>query len=128
MLSTGVMGSRYTKKPNITPPPTNYTPAPPPPVGPPTPPASDFIEVPAATSCEGQGIKEVPQEDCQAACTDLNFTFTGFKKRPNISGCFVMDGGQFNGDCNFNTKINSKCLNPPCQLDGSTVQQICLRK
>ena len=25
---------------------------------------------------------------------DLNFTFTGYKKRQNISGCFVLEGGQ----------------------------------
>ena len=60
----------YATKPQIPPPPANFTPAPPP-VGPPTPPASDFIEVPASTSCEGQGIKEVPQAECQAACKDL---------------------------------------------------------
>ena len=56
----------YATKPQIPPPPANFPPAPPPPVGPPTPPASDFIEVPASTSCEGQGIKEVPQAECQA--------------------------------------------------------------
>ena len=34
---------------------------------------------------------------------------------------------RYNGNCNFNTKPDAKCLAPPCQLDGSTVRQICSR-
>jgi len=102
--------------------PANYTPSP----APHYPNASQYIEVPAATTCVGQGISPVPSADCARACLDLGFKGTGPRQRPNISGCFVMTQGKHAGNCNFNSNASATCT-PPCTLYGSIVRPICLR-
>eukprot|EP00038_Savillea_parva_P004671 m.140890 g.140890 ORF g.140890 m.140890 type:complete len:848 (-) comp11542_c0_seq6:303-2846(-) len=110
-------------KPNVPQPPGNYTPAPAPP---PAPPGGDYIEVPASTTCEAQGIKPVPEEYCPRACAALGFKDTGDRARPNMSGCFVMADGQYAGNCNYNTNTSATCT-PPCTLFGATVRALCIR-
>jgi hypothetical protein len=111
----------YTKAPVIPAPPANYTTAP-------TPSPSTYIAVPDSTTCIKQGIKEVPSHDCGRACSILGFTFTGAKVRDGISGCFALVDGPYKGNCNFNSNASAvDCDKPPCQVEGSTVQNLCLR-
>ena len=107
---------------NILKPPANYTPSP----APHYPNASQYIEVPAATSCVDQGISPVPSEDCSRACLALGFKGTGPRARPNISGCFVLTQGKYAGNCNFNSNTSATCT-PPCTLYGSVVRSLCIR-
>jgi hypothetical protein len=111
-----------TKKPAVPQPPTNYTPVP----SPPSPPASSYIEVPAATTCTKQGIEDVSEVDCGHACLALGFTSTGPRARANISGCFVMTAGPYAGNCNYNTNKSATCT-PPCTLMGVVVRSLCVR-
>lgn len=112
----------YKAKPTVVAPIAAYTPSP----TPPFPNASQYIEVPATTTCAKQGISAVPMEDCDRACLALGFKGTGPRARPNISGCFVLTSGQYAGNCNYNTNASATC-EPPCTLYGSTVQSLCLR-
>ena len=112
----------YKTMPHIPLPPANYTPTP----APKYPNASQYIEVPAATTCVKQGITPVPSEDCARACQALGFKGTGPRARPNISGCFVLTEGQYAGNCNYNSNTSATCT-PPCTLYGSIVRSICLR-
>jgi len=107
---------------NIPKPPANYTPSP----APHYPNASEYIEIPADTSCVKQGITPVPEEDCSRACLALGFKSTGDRARPNISGCFVLTEGQYAGNCNYNTNASATC-EPPCTLFGSIVRSLCIR-
>jgi len=109
----------YVKDPAIPPPPANYTPVP-------RPPPDTYIQVPVATSCEKQGLREVTDEYCSDACLALQLDFTGDHARPNISGCFTLTEGQYAGNCNFNTNASAHCQ-PPCYLYGSPVAQLCHR-
>jgi hypothetical protein len=111
-----------TTKPVVPQPPGNYTPAP----APPAPPGGDYIEVPADTTCEAQGIQPVPEELCSHACVALGFKSTGDRARPNMSGCFVMADGQYANNCNFNTNKSASCK-PPCTLFGASVRALCIR-
>jgi hypothetical protein len=52
---------------------------------------------------------------------------SGARARPNISGCFVMTQGQYKDNCNFNSNASAACT-PPCELYGSVVQSLCIRK
>ena len=113
----------YKTEPNIPKPPANYTPVPPPP----SPPPAAYIEVPASTNCTDQGILPVAAEDCSRACLTLGFKPDGPRVRPNISGCFVMTEGQYEGHCNYNSNASAQC-DPPCTLYGAVVQSICVRK
>ena len=113
----------YKDKPSSIPlPPSNYTPSP----APHYPNASQYIEIPAATTCVKQGISPVPQQDCSRACLALGFKGTGPRARPNISGCFVLTQGKYAGNCNFNTNKSATCT-PPCTLYDSIVRSLCLR-
>ena len=40
---------------------------------------SEFIEVPATTTCAKQGITDVPAEYCHQACEALGFKYAGGK-------------------------------------------------
>ena len=113
----------YKKKPDVRPPPANFTPTP----APVYPDKSAYIEVPVNTNCIKQGIDPVPAEDCSRACGALGFKSTGPRARANISGCFVMADGPYKGNCNFNTNKSATC-EPPCTLMGVPVQSLCLRK
>jgi hypothetical protein len=113
----------YKKKPDIRPPPGNYTPTP----APVFPNKNAYIEVPADTTCVKQGITPVPAADCSRACGALGFKSTGPRARANISGCFVMTEGPYKGNCNFNSNKSATC-EPPCTLMGSEVRSLCLRK
>eukprot|EP01048_Picozoa_sp_COSAG05_P008695 COSAG05_NODE_676_length_7987_cov_3.066041_4_plen_822_part_00 len=113
----------YKKKPNVNPPPGNFTPTP----APVYPDKNAYIEVPAATSCIKQGITPVPEADCSRACGALGFKSTGDRARANISGCFVMTEGPYAGNCNYNTNKSATC-EPPCTLMGSVVRSLCIRK
>jgi len=113
----------YKKKPSLPGPIDDYKPSPPPPY----PPSGDYIELPAATTCTQQGITPVPAEDCDRACYALGFKYTGPHARPNISGCFVMTEGEYKDNCNYNTNTSAACT-PPCELYGSVVQSLCIRK
>eukprot|EP00039_Didymoeca_costata_P016028 m.279956 g.279956 ORF g.279956 m.279956 type:complete len:770 (+) comp16323_c13_seq1:95-2404(+) len=112
----------YKVKPNIPKPPANYTPVP----SPPSPPPGAYIEIPADTTCEKQGILPVPADDCSRACVALGFKASGPRSRPNISGCFVMTQGQYENDCNYNTNASATCT-PPCTLYGAVVRSLCIR-
>jgi hypothetical protein len=109
-------------KPVVPQPPGNYTPSP----APPGPPGGNYIEVPADTTCEAQGIQPVPEALCGHACFALGFKSTGDRARPNMSGCFVMTDGQYANNCNFNLNTSATCT-PPCTLYGSTVRALCIR-
>jgi hypothetical protein len=111
----------YETRPDVPPPPSNYTPAP-------APPPAAYIELPAATTCAKQGISEVPEQDCARACTILGFKFTGAKPRPNASGCFALTTGAWKDNCNYNTNKSAVCVEPPCTVEGSLAQALCLRK
>ena len=113
----------YKKKPDVRPPPGNFTPTP----APVYPDKAQYIEVPANTNCIKQGIDPVPAEDCSRACGALGFKSTGPRARANISGCFVMTDGPYKGNCNFNSNKSATC-EPPCTLMGVPVQSLCLRK
>ena len=63
------------------------------------PPMNHFVEAAADTSCAKLAMGPVSQEDCSAACTALGFKSTGPKARANISGCFVLTSGPFEGTC-----------------------------
>lgn len=112
-----------TTKPVVPPPPGNFTPVP----SPPSPPASAYIEVPAATTCQLQGIEAVTEEDCSHACLALGFKSGGLRSRPNMSGCFVMTTGRYAGNCDFNLNKSATCT-PPCSLYGSITRALCVRK
>jgi hypothetical protein len=109
----------YTHKPDIPPPNGNFTPHPDP-----TP--SQYIEVPASTSCFKQGIEAVPEYLCKAACLALGLKSGGNVNSPNISGCFVETTGKTTGRCEYNTNTSATC-EPPCILDGAVVAQVCIR-
>jgi hypothetical protein len=111
-----------TKKPVVPAPNGNFTPVP----SPPSPPASAYIEVPADTSCKAQGIIPVSAEDCGHACLALGFKSTGPRARANMSGCFVMTSGEYEGNCNFNTNTSASCT-PPCTLMGVVTRALCVR-
>jgi hypothetical protein len=57
----------------------------------------------------------------------LGFKYTGMRARENVTGCFVMTSGQYKNDCNFNTNTKAHC-EPPCMLEGASVQNLCVRK
>ena len=113
----------YLSKPDIPAPPANYTPTPP------APRPDRFIEVPADTTCAKQGITDVPANFCENACESLAFKYDGGKSEVNMTGCFVMTSGQSTGLCIFNTNsAASVCPQQPCTVDGSIVQQLCIRQ
>ena len=113
----------HKKKPTIPPPPGNFTPTP----APPMPSANAYIEVPADTTCEKQGIAPVSAEMCSHACLALGFKSTGARARPDPPGCFVMTTGQYAGNCNYNSNKSAAC-EPPCKLYGVVTRSLCVRK
>jgi hypothetical protein len=113
----------YIDKPIFPPPPANYTPTPP------APRPDRFIEVPATTTCAKQGITDVPSTYCQEACEALDFKYSGGKPNVNMTGCFVLTSGKYNGSCSFNTNSSAViCPEQPCTIDNSIAQQLCLRQ
>ena len=88
------------------------------------PPASHFVEVAANTTCSLQGLSPVSEGDCGRASADLGFKYTGPRARPNISGCFVLETGQYAGNSNYNTNLSATCT-PPCTLMGAVVRPLC---
>eukprot|EP00045_Choanoeca_perplexa_P014651 m.173976 g.173976 ORF g.173976 m.173976 type:complete len:227 (-) comp16746_c0_seq1:116-796(-) len=110
----------YTTKPDLPAPPTNYTPSP-------VPPSSDYIEVPADTTCLKQGLLEVPAKFCEEACEFLGFKYTGAKPRPNMTACFVLTTGQYTNECNYNRNASAICEHPPCTVYGGVGRALCLR-
>lgn len=117
----------YKTKPVIPGPPSAYKPRP---ITPP-PPASEFILEPSSTSCQRQGIEDVPEDLCKAACTETaHRTYTGAKSTTGVSGCFAIMEGKYIGNCNYNSNKSASCT-PPCRAGGpkgSLVGEICLRK
>jgi len=115
----------YTKAPTIPAPPGGgFTPQP---ITPPLP-ASAFILEPPTTSCILQGIKNVPEELCEEACTLVaNRTYTGAKQFGNIKGCFAIMSGEYKGNCNYNLNASAICT-PPCggSAGGVADGEICL--
>ena len=86
------------------------------------------VQVPATTNCVRQGITPVPNpKDCSRACLALGFKYTGMRARDNITGCFVLTSGEYKNDCNFNTNTKAHC-EPPCTLEGASVQNLCVRR
>lgn len=96
----------------------SLAPAPPPPV------PHDFSEALANSTCAEESMLPVAEYDCGRACASLGFKYTGPRARPNISGCFVLSSGQYEGNCNFNTNQSATCT-PPCSLMGAEVRSIC---
>jgi hypothetical protein len=88
-----------------------------------------FIEVPAQTTCDKQGITNVPSQYCQQACEALGFKFSGEKPTVNMTSCFVLTSGKYNNSCSFNTNTTATiCSEQPCTIDNSIAQQLCLRQ
>jgi len=112
----------YTSKPQIQAPPGDgFTPQP---IAPP-PAASDFVLKPPSTSCIMQGIENVPEELCTAACLLVaNRTYTGQKNFKNVKGCFAIMEGQYMTNCNYNKDTSELCT-PPCGED-TKFGEICL--
>ena len=112
----------YKTKPNVRPPPKDFTPKP-------VPDTSNYILESSSTSCVRQGIMDVPAEFCSAACTAVGNkrTFGGVKTTVNVSGCFVFTEGSDDSKCYFNTNTSAACANPPCTVAGATVAELCLR-
>jgi hypothetical protein len=112
----------YTKKPQIRAPPGGgFTPKP---ITPP-PPASDFILEKPSTSCILQGIQNVPEELCTAACLLVaNRTYTGAKTFTNVKGCFAIMSGEYMTNCNYNKDTSAVCT-PPCGVNQN-LGEICL--
>ena len=94
----------------------------------PPPPASAFILEPPSTSCILQGIANVPEEQCQAACILVaNRTYTGARKSfANVKGCFAITTGPYKGNCNYNSNTTPVCT-PPCGDNGDKAE-LCLVK
>ena len=57
----------------------------------------------------------------------LGFEYTGMRARDNVTGCFVLTDGRYKNNCNFNTNTRAHC-EPPCTLEGSPAQNLCVRK
>jgi hypothetical protein len=112
----------YTKRPVIPAPPGGgFTPKP---IVPPLP-ASAFILKPPSTSCILQGIQNVPESQCAAACLLVaNRTYTGAKVFTNVKGCFAIMSGPYKGNCNYNSDASASCK-PPCGKDGND-GELCL--
>jgi len=114
----------YAKKPQgiRAPPSGGFTPQP---ITPP-PPASAFLLEPPTTSCILQGIKNVPENLCAAACLLVaNRTYTGARPMfANVKGCFAIMSGQYAGNCNFNSNASTICT-PPCGATGD-LGELCL--
>jgi hypothetical protein len=113
----------YKNKPEVPAPPGGgFTPIP---ISPP-PAAKAFLLEPPTTSCILQGIGNVPEEQCEAACQLVaNRTYTG--SRPsfaNVKGCFAIMSGQYKGNCNYNANATPVCK-PPCGVDGN-LGELCL--
>merc|ERR1712127_113950 len=106
-----------TTKPNIPLPPKNHTPTP----APPSPPSSQYIMLPAGTTCEKQGITALTEYECSLAVHDFGYKYTGSKVREFMVGCFVLSGGQYKGNGNFNTNSSAACCDPDAQ-------NVCIRK
>jgi len=106
-----------TSKPTIPLPPKNHTPVP----APPSPPSSQYILLPAGTTCLKQGITELTEYECSLAVKDFGYKYTGPKQRPIMVGCFVLSGGPYKGNGNFNENASATCCDP-------TIQNVCLRK
>ena len=93
----------------------------------PPPPASAFVFEQPSTSCILQGIKNVPEELCEAACLLVaNRTYTGAKQFTNVKGCFAIMTGQYKGNCNYNLNTSAICT-PPCGSTGD-LGELCLTK
>jgi len=114
----------YTVEPQIQAPPGDgFTPQP---IAPP-PPASEFVLEQPSTSCILQGIQNVPEELCTAACLLVaNRTYTGQKTFTNVKGCFAIMEGQYMTNCNYNKDTSEVCT-PPCGTD-TAYGEICLTK
>ena len=115
----------YKKKPVLPAPPGGgFTPQP---ITPP-PAASSFLLEPPSTSCILQGIKNVPEELCMAACLLVaNRKYTGSRKGGNVKGCFAIMSGPYKGNCNFNSNTSAICT-PPCGAVGSELGELCLTR
>lgn len=112
----------FKTKPDVRPPPGNYTPQP-------VPDTSNYILESPSTSCLRQGIMDVPAEFCSSACTAVgkNRKFAGTKSVVNVSGCFVFTEGPEEQHCYFNTNTSAACVNPPCTIAGIPVAELCVR-
>jgi hypothetical protein len=129
-LSTSPMAIKelklHTSKPSVPAPPGGgFTPVP---IAPP-PAASQFVLEPPSTSCELQGIPNVPENLCKAACLLVaNRTYTGSRPHfTNVAGCFAIMEGQYKTNCNFNADTSVECK-PPCGLPGDAFGELCLTK
>ena len=113
----------FKTKPDVRPPPGNYTPQP-------VPDTSDYILESPSTSCLRQGIMDVPAEFCGQACAAVGNKrkFAGTKPVVNVSGCFVFTEGPEAKSCYFNSNISAACVNPPCTIGGILVAELCVRK
>lgn len=112
----------YTTKPQIRAPPGGgFTPKE---IEPP-PAADSFLLEPPSTSCILQGLENVPEELCTAACLLVaNRTNTGTKSFTNVKGCFAIMSGQWMTNCNYNRDTSVVCT-PPCGEDGN-LGELCL--
>merc|ERR1711957_1100228 len=72
-----------------------------------------------------QGLENVPEELCTAACLLVaNRSNTGTKSFTNVKGCFAIMSGQYMTNCNYNKDTSVVCT-PPCGADGN-LGELCL--
>ena len=98
----------YPSNPAIRPPPSNHTPTP----LAPSPPGSDYIRLPAGTSCGKQGLVDLTAADCQLASGFFKLNNTGARNLTLNYGCRWDVTGQHAGSVNFNTNMSAGCCNP----------------
>jgi len=106
--------SLLTQRPVVPPIPRNHSPAPAPP------PVVDYIELPAGTTCERQGILAMTEKECGIACEYFGYKYTGSRHREFFSGCFAITSGQYKGNCNYNSNASAVCCDPDARA-------VCLR-
>ena len=98
----------YKSKPAIGPPPSNHTPTP----LPPSPPGSDYIQLPAGISCSKQGLVDLTAEQCLLASDFFELKDTGSRNFSLNYGCCSVVAGEYAGNSNFNTNTSAGCCNP----------------
>merc|ERR1712018_75655 len=72
-------------------------------------------------TCSTEGMGDVRQDECEAACKDLgarNFVEGSWDHSP---GCFIVVGGEWKGNCHWNRDVEATPDNPDTRsicMDG----------
>jgi hypothetical protein len=87
----------------------------------PSPPMTDYIELPQGKTCVSQGIIVFDETECKVACEYLGYKYTGAKQRAWLSpGCFSLVTGEYAGNCNYNSNTSASDYDPD-------IRALCLR-